>query len=89
MGAGPEDLGDGMSGPGEAHDGGGMASRRGTRRGPRMVKKTVGMAEEDARVGAWLAAMQKAEDLDSEETCARKATEEEVFFRPRPTPWQM
>ena len=30
-----EDLGDGMSGPGEAHDGRGMASRRGTRRGPR------------------------------------------------------
>ena len=47
-----------------------------------MVKKTVGMlAEEDARVGAWLAAMQKAEDLDSEETCARKATEEEVFLQ--------
>ena len=47
-----------------------------------MVKKTVGMlAEEDARVGAWLAAMQKAEDLDSEETFARKATEEEVFLQ--------
>ena len=47
-----------------------------------LVKKTVGMlAEEDARVGAWLAAMQKAEDLDLEETCAKKATEEEVFLQ--------
>ena len=32
-------------------------------------------------MGAWLAAMQKAEDLDFEETCARKATEEEVFLQ--------
>ena len=47
-----------------------------------LVKKTVGMlAEEDARVGAWLAAMQKAEDLDLEKTCAKKATEEEVFLQ--------
>ena len=63
VGGGFEDVGDGMSGPGEAHDGGGMASGGGTRRRPRYGEEDVGMlAEEDVRVGAWLAAMQRAED---------------------------
>ena len=35
----------------------------------------------EATIWAWLAAMQKAEDLDLEETCAKKAIEEEVFLQ--------
>ena len=38
-----------------------------------LVRRMVEMlSDEDVRLGAWLRAMQKAEDLEAEETCARR-----------------